>query len=153
MAVQYLLRLSLMHVHSKLSPCQLQCRLFKEDSSTLSRTISVCCDRKLQNNRLRHLQAQSPRVNRGDGTFALVLAPTRELAIQIQDVLCNILRRYFYLVRPLCPAMYTSFVSHPLSCTLIAAEKPSVRLSGKSLLNACGNQYALVQFLELCSDT
>ncbi len=48
------------------------------------------------------LQSQEPRLNRGDGTFALVLVPTRELAVQIHDVLSNILRRYFWLV-PLHP--------------------------------------------------
>lgn len=45
-----------------------------------------------------HLQARQPRVSRADGTFAVVLAPTRELAIQISDVLGAILKRYVYLV-------------------------------------------------------
>ena len=44
------------------------------------------------------MQGLEPRINRADGTFAVIIAPTRELCIQIQDVLCNILRRYFWLV-------------------------------------------------------
>lgn len=44
------------------------------------------------------LQHQQPRISRADGTFAAILAPTRELAIQINDVLCQILRRYAYMV-------------------------------------------------------
>ena len=44
------------------------------------------------------VQSQEPRLNRGDGTFAVVMVPTRELAVQIHDVLSNILRRYFWLV-------------------------------------------------------
>jgi ATP-dependent RNA helicase DDX31/DBP7 len=46
------------------------------------------------------VQALEPRISRGEGTYAIVVAPTRELCIQITDVLCLILRRYFWMVRP-----------------------------------------------------
>lgn len=47
------------------------------------------------------LQAQQPRVSRGEGTHALIIVPTRELCIQIADILTLILRRYIWLVRTL----------------------------------------------------
>ena len=45
------------------------------------------------------LQGIEPRVSRSDGTLAVIVAPTRELCIQITDVLGLILRRYHWLVR------------------------------------------------------
>lgn len=36
-------------------------------------------------------------MNRGDGTFAIILAPTRELCLQINDVLSTLLKRYHWL--------------------------------------------------------
>lgn len=45
-----------------------------------------------------HLQAQQPRLSRGEGTHAVILAPTRELCLQIHDVLSMLLRRYHWLV-------------------------------------------------------
>ena len=45
------------------------------------------------------LQAQEPRVSRAEGTHALIVVPTRELCLQIADVLTLILRRYIWLVR------------------------------------------------------
>ncbi len=45
------------------------------------------------------LQAQEPRVSRAEGTHALIIVPTRELCLQIADVLTLILRRYIWLVR------------------------------------------------------
>ena len=48
-------------------------------------------------------QGEQPRLNRGDGTFAIIVAPTRELCIQINDVLSLILRRYHWLVSQLMP--------------------------------------------------
>lgn len=44
------------------------------------------------------LQAQQPRLSRGEGTHAVILAPTRELCLQIHDVLSMLLRRYHWLV-------------------------------------------------------
>ena len=45
------------------------------------------------------MQALLPRVSRQSGTHAVVMAPTRELCIQIYDVLALILRRYHWVVR------------------------------------------------------
>ncbi len=45
------------------------------------------------------LAAVQPRVSRGEGTHALIIVPTRELCIQIADILTLILRRYIWLVR------------------------------------------------------
>ncbi|GLI69279.1 hypothetical protein VaNZ11_013855 [Volvox africanus] len=47
---------------------------------------------------INNLQAQQPRITRADGTFALMLAPTRELCIQVYDVAAILLRRYHWLV-------------------------------------------------------
>jgi DEAD/DEAH box helicase len=44
------------------------------------------------------LQALLPRVSRQSGTHAVIMAPTRELCIQIYDVLALILRRYHWVV-------------------------------------------------------
>ncbi|GIL86757.1 hypothetical protein Vretifemale_14993, partial [Volvox reticuliferus] len=44
------------------------------------------------------LQAQQPRITRAEGTFALMLAPTRELCIQVYDVATALLKRYHWLV-------------------------------------------------------
>lgn len=43
-------------------------------------------------------QAAQPRIQRADGTYAVILAPTRELALQISDVLTALLRRFCWLV-------------------------------------------------------
>lgn len=44
------------------------------------------------------LMAVSPRISRGDGTHALVVAPTRELALQIHATLALLLRAAHWLV-------------------------------------------------------
>jgi superfamily II DNA/RNA helicase len=44
------------------------------------------------------VQAQEPRLSRAEGTFALVLVPTRELALQVADLMGVLLRRFPYLV-------------------------------------------------------
>ncbi|KAG2489609.1 hypothetical protein HYH03_011889 [Edaphochlamys debaryana] len=44
------------------------------------------------------LQSHQPRISRGEGTHAIVLAPTRELCIQVSDVACALLKRYHWLV-------------------------------------------------------
>jgi hypothetical protein len=41
---------------------------------------------------------QEPRLSRAEGTYALVLSPTRELCLQIEDVAVKVLRRYHWLV-------------------------------------------------------
>lgn len=45
------------------------------------------------------LQGQQPRLSRGEGTHAVVLVPTRELCLQVCDVLTLLLRRYHWLAR------------------------------------------------------
>ena len=50
------------------------------------------------------MQALLPRVSRQSGTHAVVMAPTRELCIQIYDVLALILRRYHWVVRVFPPS-------------------------------------------------
>ena len=45
-------------------------------------------------------QGLEPRVARGEGTYALVVVPTRELCLQVADVLALLLRRYVWLARP-----------------------------------------------------
>lgn len=47
------------------------------------------------------LQSQEPHLSRAEGTYAIIMAPTRELCIQICDVLTLILRRFIWLVRNL----------------------------------------------------
>lgn len=46
------------------------------------------------------MQGLEPRVARGEGTYALVVVPTRELCLQVADVLALLLRRYHWLARP-----------------------------------------------------
>ena len=43
-------------------------------------------------------QAQQPRISRGEGTHAVIIGPTRELCIQINDVSVQLLRRFWWLV-------------------------------------------------------
>lgn len=45
------------------------------------------------------LQKCEPRLSRAEGTYAIIVAPTRELCVQICDVLTLVLRRYIWLVR------------------------------------------------------
>jgi superfamily II DNA/RNA helicase len=44
------------------------------------------------------LATKATRPTREEGTRAVGLAPTRELAVQITDVLSSLLRRFHYLV-------------------------------------------------------
>ena len=44
------------------------------------------------------LQARAPRLTRQDGTVAIIVTPTRELALQIYEVVQLILKRYFYII-------------------------------------------------------
>ena len=44
------------------------------------------------------LQAQTPHVSRAEGTYALILVPTRELCLQVSDILTLLVRRYIWLV-------------------------------------------------------
>ena len=44
------------------------------------------------------LQSQEPHLSRAEGSYAIIMAPTRELCIQICDVLTLILRRFIWLV-------------------------------------------------------
>lgn len=41
---------------------------------------------------------QAPRLSRADGTYALIVAPTRELCLQIHDVAMLLLKKYIWLV-------------------------------------------------------
>lgn len=45
---------------------------------------------------------QEPRLSRAEGTVALVVAPTRELCLQINDVAVTLLRKYYWLVGGWC---------------------------------------------------
>ena len=45
------------------------------------------------------LQAQTPHISRAEGAHALVLVPTRELCLQVSDLLTLLVRRYIWLVR------------------------------------------------------
>lgn len=44
------------------------------------------------------VQGHEPRISRAEGTYAVVVAPTRELCIQIQDVATVLLRRFIWIV-------------------------------------------------------
>ncbi|XP_020577752.1 DEAD-box ATP-dependent RNA helicase 17 isoform X2 [Phalaenopsis equestris] len=44
------------------------------------------------------LQKRVPRVERSDGTFVLVLVPTRELCMQVHEILQKLLRRFIWIV-------------------------------------------------------
>ena len=64
----------------------------------------ACCDMCMNGSALMQLttsaltQAMQPRLTRAEGTYGIVIAPTRELCIQITDVLGLILRRFIWLV-------------------------------------------------------
>ena len=45
------------------------------------------------------LAAQQPPITRAQGTFAIVICPTRELCLQVADVLTMLVRRFVWLVR------------------------------------------------------
>ncbi|GAB2291559.1 DEAD-box ATP-dependent RNA helicase 17 [Dionaea muscipula] len=47
---------------------------------------------------IHHLQNHAPRVQRSDGTFALVLVPTRELCMQVYEILQRLLHRFHWIV-------------------------------------------------------
>ncbi|KAK6944704.1 Helicase, C-terminal [Dillenia turbinata] len=47
---------------------------------------------------IHHLQKHEPRVDRFHGTFALVLVPTRELCMQVYEVLQKLLHRFHWIV-------------------------------------------------------
>ncbi|XVF81988.1 hypothetical protein PTKIN_Ptkin16aG0006900 [Pterospermum kingtungense] len=47
---------------------------------------------------IHHLQGYSPRIDRSHGTFALVLVPTRELCIQVYEILQKLLHRFHWIV-------------------------------------------------------
>ncbi|XP_022745548.1 DEAD-box ATP-dependent RNA helicase 17 [Durio zibethinus] len=47
---------------------------------------------------IHHLQDYSPRVERNQGTFALVLVPTRELCMQVYEILQKLLHRFHWIV-------------------------------------------------------
>ncbi|KAJ6820071.1 DEAD-box ATP-dependent RNA helicase 17 [Iris pallida] len=44
------------------------------------------------------LQMRDPRIERADGTFALVLVPTRELCMQVYEILQKLLHRFHWIV-------------------------------------------------------
>ncbi|KAK9102395.1 hypothetical protein Sjap_019649 [Stephania japonica] len=47
---------------------------------------------------IHHLQMYEPRVERSDGTFALVLVPTHELCMQVYEILQKLLHRFHWIV-------------------------------------------------------
>nr|DAD44190.1 TPA_asm: hypothetical protein HUJ06_002420 [Nelumbo nucifera] len=47
---------------------------------------------------IHHLQRYNPRIERSDGTFALVLVPTRELCMQVYEILQKLLHRFHWIV-------------------------------------------------------
>ncbi|GMY36498.1 DEAD-box ATP-dependent RNA helicase 17 [Fagus crenata] len=47
---------------------------------------------------IHHLNAYETRVQRSDGTFALVLVPTRELCMQVYEILQKLLHRFHWIV-------------------------------------------------------
>ncbi|GAY53943.1 hypothetical protein CUMW_152820 [Citrus unshiu] len=47
---------------------------------------------------INHLQSYSPRIDRSSGTFALVLVPTRELCLQVYEILHKLLHRFHWIV-------------------------------------------------------
>ncbi|KAF6173815.1 hypothetical protein GIB67_003816 [Kingdonia uniflora] len=47
---------------------------------------------------IHHLQKYDPRVDRSSGTFALVLVPTRELCMQVYEILQKLLHRFHWIV-------------------------------------------------------
>ncbi|XP_043722680.1 DEAD-box ATP-dependent RNA helicase 17 [Telopea speciosissima] len=47
---------------------------------------------------IHHLQMYDPRIERADGTFALVLVPTRELCMQVYEILQKLLHRFHWIV-------------------------------------------------------
>eukprot|EP00262_Sarcandra_glabra_P002828 TRINITY_DN13208_c0_g1_i2.p1 TRINITY_DN13208_c0_g1~~TRINITY_DN13208_c0_g1_i2.p1 ORF type:complete len:587 (+),score=88.46 TRINITY_DN13208_c0_g1_i2:222-1982(+) len=47
---------------------------------------------------IHHLQMYSPRIGRSDGTFALVVVPTRELCLQVYEILQKLLHRFHWIV-------------------------------------------------------
>ncbi|XP_035543680.1 DEAD-box ATP-dependent RNA helicase 17-like [Juglans regia] len=47
---------------------------------------------------IHQLQEHEPRIQRSDGTFALVLVPTRELCMQVYEVLQKLLHRFHWIV-------------------------------------------------------
>ncbi|CAI8606237.1 unnamed protein product [Vicia faba] len=47
---------------------------------------------------IHHLQSNEKRIERSDGTFALVLVPTRELCLQVHEILQKLLHRFHWIV-------------------------------------------------------
>ncbi|GKU91267.1 hypothetical protein SLEP1_g5165 [Rubroshorea leprosula] len=47
---------------------------------------------------IHHLHGYSPRIERSHGTFALVLVPTRELCLQVYEILQKLLHRFHWIV-------------------------------------------------------
>lgn len=47
---------------------------------------------------IHHLQSYDHRIQRSDGTFALVLVPTRELCLQVYEILQKLLHRFHWIV-------------------------------------------------------
>lgn len=76
------------------------------------------------------LQAQEPHLSRAEGTYAIIMAPTRELCIQICDVLTLILRRFIWLVNTAqLPSMvHISLELHVGFCSTQLPFKPLLQL-------------------------
>lgn len=69
----------------------------------MSNFLSHSCGDRL-NVLAHHTHLQSPRLSRAEGTHALVIAPTRELCLQIHDVAMLLLKKYYWLVSCAAPA-------------------------------------------------
>ena len=71
------------------------------------------------------LQAQTPHISRAEGAHALVLVPTRELCLQVSDLLTLLVRRYIWLVKradsdaePAMDAWLVAVASRTVPCSL-----------------------------------
>ena len=73
-----------------------------------------------------NLAAQQPPISRTQGTYAVVICPTRELCLQVADVLTMLVRRFVWLVSALCP-------ERPAAPGWLAGGGAGCRMGGRTL--------------------